>query len=202
MGAIYRIYNIETGKSYIGRSNRPYQRIIRHLMPDSSEGSPAIQEALLNHPPESWQWEIIADDKDYLGVSIDDLERRFIHQYDSRVSGYNIMPGGEGFASGDTQKETRLSWRMATFDRSQMRDRIVRAIADYQERTRAEHQRQQEIISEYGSLEAYRKHQQKQDEIRRRQARHEEARRENIGCLCVIGFFVILIFISLMTRGC
>ena len=94
------------------------------------------------------------------------------------------MPGGKGASYGDTRDET---W----FSRG-MRDKIVNAIANYQR----QHQRQQEIISEYGSLKAYTEHLRKQYEIRRHQAPKE-------GCLSVIGFFsVILIFISLITSGC
>ena len=65
MGAIYRIYNTETRQSYIGQHPRPYYRISEHLVPNRRNGSPAIQSCLLYHPPESWQWEIIADAKDY-----------------------------------------------------------------------------------------------------------------------------------------
>ncbi len=202
MGAIYRIYNTENGKSYIGRSNRPYQRIVRHLMPESSVGSPAIQADLLNHPPESWQWEILADDRDYPGVSIDELESQFILGYNSQANGYNIMPGGEGFASSATKDEPRLRWKHTTFDRSQIRGRITRAIDDYQQRERAERQRQQEIISEYGSLEAYQEHEQRQWEIRQREESRENARRENRGCLWAIGIFAVWFLINLIARGC
>ena len=52
MGAIYRIYNTETGQSYIGQSERPYHRIKDHLTPGNSNGNTAIQVDLLNLPPE------------------------------------------------------------------------------------------------------------------------------------------------------
>ena len=125
MGAIYRIYNTKTRQSYIGQSNRPYHRIQDHLTPGCPNASREIQAALLNHPPESWQWEIKADGKDYPHVSLNDLECLFIDLYDSRVRGYNTKPGGGGAASGDTLDETEL--------RRGMRDRIVSAISAYQQ---------------------------------------------------------------------
>lgn len=124
MGAIYRIYNTATRQSYIGQSDRPYYRISRHLTPDDSNASPAIQAALLNHPPKSWQWEIIADEKDYPRVSLNDLECLFIDLYGSRSHGYNIKPGGGAPPCGDTRDETRF--------RKGMRNKIVRAISAYQ----------------------------------------------------------------------
>ena len=123
MGAIYRIYNTETRQSYIGQSDRPYYRISQHLTPSGSNASPAIQAALPNHPPESWQWEIVADKKDYPRVSLNDLECLFIDLYGSRVHGYNIKRGGGVSPCGDTQDETKF--------RKGMRDKIVRAISDY-----------------------------------------------------------------------
>ena len=124
MGAIYRIYNTETRQSYIGQHPRPYYRIREHLVPNCRNGSPAIQSCLLYHPPESWQWEIIADAKDYPLVSLNALECLFIDLYDSRVNGYNIKPGGGVPDSDDTQDETQF--------RVGMRDRIVSAISDDQ----------------------------------------------------------------------
>lgn len=123
MGAIYRIYNTVTGGSYIGQSDSPYARIKQHLTPLGSNGSREIQADLLSLPPESWQWEIVADEKDYLHISLDTLEDLFIMFYDAITHGYNIKSGG-GPASGDIQDETEL--------RKGMRVEIVRKISDYQ----------------------------------------------------------------------
>lgn len=124
MGAIYRIFNTDTGQSYIGQSDRPYHRINNHLTPGCPNGSTLVQAALLNHPPESWQWEMVADNKDYPLVSLNALECLFIDLYDARTHGYNINPGGGAPPCGDTQDETQF--------RKGMRDRIVRAISNYQ----------------------------------------------------------------------
>ena len=125
MGAIYRIYNIETRQSYIGQSDRPYHRISAHLTPGGlNSASVEIQADLLYHPPESWQWEIIADAKDYPLVTLNALECLFIDLYDSRDNGYNIKPGGGVRDSDDTQDETQF--------RVGLRDKIVSAISDYQ----------------------------------------------------------------------
>lgn len=123
MGAIYRIYNTETGHSYIGQSDKPYHRISNHLTPGRSNGSTAIQAALLDCHHQSWQWEIVADNKNYPGVSLNALERLFIDLYDSQVHGYNIEPGGGQPPCGDTQDETEF--------RRGMRDKIEGAISAY-----------------------------------------------------------------------
>ena len=103
MTAIYRIWNTRNGKSYIGQSYRPYRRIQQHLTPCSATGCPAIQEDLLNYPPDSWQWEILDNtDRQHLFdtttgrhhyFKIDDLERRYIREYDSVRNGYNTISG-------------------------------------------------------------------------------------------------------------
>lgn len=153
MGAIYRIWNVQNGKSYIGQSYRPYRRIQQHLTPGSATGSPAIQKDLLNYPPDSWQWEILDNtDRPYLFdtttgrhhyFKIDDLERRYIREYDSVHNGYNIMPGGQG-RSGTDRLTADESWRS-----SHMQREIYDAIDDYQFRhqhgiSREVYQRQQQ----------------------------------------------------------
>ena len=197
MAAIYRIYNTANGKSYIGCSKRPYQRITRHLTPEWSSGSPGIRRDLLEVPPESWQWEILADGSDYPDVPIGELERHFIRVYNSQANGYNIMPGGEGSSSGATQNEAQRS----RFEPVKMRERIIRGIADYQRRHKAEKARQQAIIAEHGSLEAHREYQQRQWEIQQREAARERARRGNRGCLGAIAGFVVLFTIALGHAG-
>ena len=123
MGAIYRIYNTKTRQSYIGQSNRPYHRIQDHLTPGCPNASREVQVALSKHLPQSWQWEIVADEKDYPLVSLNDLECLFMDLYGSRVHGYNIKRGGGAPPCGDTQDETEF--------RKGMWDRIVGTILDY-----------------------------------------------------------------------
>lgn len=125
MGAIYQIYNTITKQSYIGKSDEPYKRIKEHLMPLGLKGSREIQADLVSLPPESWQWKVIADEKDYPLVTLNDLERLFIDFHDTIGNGYNRVGGGGSRPCSDTQDETDL--------RKEMRDEIVRAISAYQE---------------------------------------------------------------------
>ncbi len=202
MTAIYRIWNTRNGKSYIGQSNRPYHRILRHLMPNSSGGSPAIHADLLNYPSDAWQWEIIADTSgrqasNFWHFSLTDLECHFIREFDSVRNGYNISPGSVVKFS-LTHDEPYLSWGIKTFHRSEMQQVIYDAIDDYQFQhqhgiSRAGYQRQcerqrdanylqrfgvtydeyEQIIARHGSWEVY-----------------QTRKAERTGCLIV---FIILL---------
>ena len=184
MTAIYVIWNKRNGKSYVGQSIHPYRRILQHLMPNSSGGSREIHADLLNYPPDSWQWHILANTGgerayDIWGDQLIHLERQFIHKYDSIRKGYNIMPGNDVEYS-LTHDKPYLSWGRRTFNRSQMQQVIYDAIDDYQFRhqhgiSRAEYQRQcerqrdanylqrfgitydeyEQIIARHGSWEVY-----------------------------------------------
>ena len=167
MGAIYRIYNAENGKSYIGQSSRPYRRILRHLMPDSDQGSPAIKADLLKYPPRVWRWEIIADNDHLLFpvVSLDDLERKFIERYDSINRGYNIMPGGGVGRTSETHDESTLYWGGGNFTPEQMPQVVFSAIADY--RFRHEHGM---------SREAYQRKQKEEEQEEQRQQNEQYLR--------------------------
>lgn len=141
MGAIYRIWNTQNGKSYIGQSYRPYNRILQHFTPHSDKGSCEIHDDLHKYPPKSWKWEIVADavdeetckvftplcrplqyqlffEGDYHDIwhiSVNDLERECIRQYDSRnpSKGYNITPGG-GVPYRKTINESHLALQVRT----------------------------------------------------------------------------------------
>ena len=125
MGAIYQVYNTVAKQAYIGKSDEPYKRIKEHLTPLGLRGSREIQADLLSLPPESWQWKVIADEKDYPLVTLNDLERLFIDFHDTIDNGYNRVGGGGSRPCSDTQDETDL--------RKGMRDEIVRVISAYQE---------------------------------------------------------------------
>ena len=153
MGTIYRIWNTQNDKSYIGQSYRPYNRILQHLTPHSDEGSREIHKDLHRYPPESWEWEILAygiDERScrivnppwvgFAHKSINTLECELIRQYDSIKNGYNRQPGG-GVPYRQTLSES--------YTPLQMRRKIFDAIYAY----RFRHQRGI-------SVEAYRQHQQ------------------------------------------
>ncbi len=114
-------------------------------MPNSSKGNSAIHADLLNYPSDSWQWEIIADtggEKAYnlWYISLSQLERQFIHQFDSVRNGYNIVEGSPVNYS-QTLDEPYLSWGIKTFHRSEMQQVIYNAI----ERQQLEEQRQRDV---------------------------------------------------------
>lgn len=175
MTAIYRIWNTRNGKSYIGQSHRPYHRILEHLMPPG-QGSSAIQDDLLKYPSNSWQWKIIADTggkKAYelWSAELSQLERKYIHQFDSLSNGYNQVDGSPVYHT-QTLNEARVSWNGKSFHRSQMQQVIYSAIDNYQclqihGMNTAQYQKQQEIIAQYGSLEAYEREREHEQERQR-----------------------------------
>lgn len=197
MGAIYRIWNEANGKSYVGQSNRPHQRILRHLMPWASDGSQAIQKDLLKYHPDVWKWNIEVYDG---GAGTNKLERSFIDKWDSYENGYNATPGGGARSSSPTHFETHISYAGKLFDRSEMRARITDAILDYQFReihgiSRAEYRWQQQIISKYGSLEAFDQHMEREMEC----WKQKREKRKRIGQLCICcGLYTLLALGGLM----
>ena len=169
-------------------------------MPNSSKGNSAIHADLLNYPSDSWQWEIIADtggEKAYnlWYISLSQLERQFIHQFDSVRNGYNIVEGSPVNYS-QTLDEPYLSWGIKTFHRSEMQQVIYNAI----ERQQLEEQRQRDvsylqrfgvtygeyerIIARHGSWDAY-------------QAREAD----RTGCLIVFIILLLLVILGLAS-GC
>ena len=91
MGVIYRIWNKRNGKSYIGQSiNDADKRVRRHL---TGKGSIQIAADLHKYNEADWNWEVLADESDYPDVSLNELERRFIRQYNSGMTGYNLTYG-------------------------------------------------------------------------------------------------------------
>lgn len=166
MGAIYRIWNVANGKSYVGQSSKPCRRILQHLTPGKPGGSAEIQKDLLIYESDVWRWKIEADEKDYPGVTLDQLERAFIRRWDSYKNGYNAAPGGGVRSSVPTSSETTLRKLLDTTDT------IKNTIADYQFKevhgiSRSEYEWQQKIIAEYGSLEAYEQHRDQEEKLRK-----------------------------------
>lgn len=98
---IYRIYNIESKKSYIGKSSKGMNRVLDHLKcwhnPNQDYRAKLLYRAMRKYGQEKFDWEI-------LGVysNIEDLnraEKETIIIFDSIKNGYNIGRGGTG---GDT----------------------------------------------------------------------------------------------------
>ena len=102
MGAIYRVYNAETMRSYVGQTCRLVsQRIIQSL-----QNRELFKDARA-HGFKSLRWEILelAENED-----LNDLEVYYIDRFDAFRSGYNEKPGGaaikqsEGFGVSDAGK--------------------------------------------------------------------------------------------------
>ncbi len=183
----------------------------------SGQGSSAIQADLLKYPSNSWRWEIIADTggkKAYelWRTELSQLERKYIRQFDSVRNGYNIVDGSLVYYK-PTLDEVRLSWNGRSFHRSQMQRVIYSAIDDYQclqlhGKTPAQYQKQQEIISRYGSIEEYDR--QMERERREQDARETKERREpetpegserrEDGCTWIIIIIVGVLFIILASQ--
>ena len=90
-GFIYRIWNIKTGKSYIGQSiNNPTRRINVHLR---GEGNRLIKEAVIKDKRESFKYEIL---EEFVPQSLlDYFEINYIKRFDTLVpKGYNLTNGG------------------------------------------------------------------------------------------------------------
>ena len=107
----------------------------------------------------AWKWEIWVDESDYLGVSLNG----FIHQYESVSTGYNLNRGGGVPVTTPRYAQRRSYWDDERLNRSLRHEKILEAIDDYRclqihSMTFTAYQRQQEIISEYGSIEAYEQH--------------------------------------------
>ncbi len=195
MGAIYRIWNVANHKSYVGQSSKPYRRILRHLTPGRHDGSPEIQKDLLTYEPDVWRWTIEADEKDYPGITLDQLEIAFIRRWDSYNNGYNAAPGGGVKSAKPTSSETTLRKLLDTTDK------IKSDIADYQFKeahgiSRWEYEWQQKIISEYGSLEAYEQHRKEEERLRR----EEQHRKDMIYVFMWPVGIVSLVVISLLAQ--
>ena len=202
MGAVYRIWNKKNGKSYIGQSNRPYKRIKKHLTPESMGVSKQIQEDLLKYAPEVWNWEIVAEERHYQlwGVTLNELEIENIRKFDTYNNGYNENRGGGVRFSRPTHSEDNLR-----LNQQKMREEIRHTIGNYQCQkfygiSLQEFLRQREIIAQYGSLEAYERHlererERQQEEVARQ--KEEAARRTaewgfNFGCFCLVALFVLI----------
>lgn len=93
---IYKVTNKENNKVYIGKTIRELkQRKWAHY--DSARNLKSetnFHRALIKYPKESFVWEIIANATNE--DELNQLEIKFIKEYDSFKSGYNMSIGGTG----------------------------------------------------------------------------------------------------------
>lgn len=92
--SIYRATNIVTNKVYIGFSQNPKKRILRHKVCFKTNDS-KFYRAIRKYGWDSFIWEILYQSKLYEHTKCI-MENHFILEHDSYGSGYNSTLGGEG----------------------------------------------------------------------------------------------------------
>lgn len=107
MFSIYRITNLENGKVYIGKTNRPAERFLEHLSASKKKSTHAIHAAIQKYGEVSFSFEIIFIV--FCEEHLSDFEKFFIIEHNSCLldkdhNGYNMTRGGEGFSSETAKK--------------------------------------------------------------------------------------------------
>ena len=121
---IYCIKNTENGKCYIGQSIYLKKRLLTHVNPktwNKAKDRMAIYQAILEFGIDVFEVEILYtnDSTDYGNVKpiLDDLEKKYIKEYNSKENGYNQTIGGDagvlGFKMTKKQKEHQREARIA-----------------------------------------------------------------------------------------
>ena len=96
---IYRIYNIESNKGYIGKCEKGLSRVLDHVRcykrPKCEYRARLLYRAINKHGIEKFNWEILHFPS---SEEIDFYEKSLIEKYESCNSsmGYNITEGGTG----------------------------------------------------------------------------------------------------------
>jgi len=95
---IYRVYHIESNKSYIGKCIDGVKRVEAHFRDCKNLNSvnrvPKLYAAINKYGEDKFKWEIV-----YIAKSTEELnekERFFIKEYSSKENGYNLTEGGDG----------------------------------------------------------------------------------------------------------
>ncbi|NJO48231.1 MAG: hypothetical protein HC840_00785 [Leptolyngbyaceae cyanobacterium RM2_2_4] len=100
---IYRIYHIETHKSYIGKCSKGLSRVKEHFRdfknPKKEYRAKLLYRAMKKYGADEFKYEIL--DQAHSIEELNQKEKEYIVKFDSRnpKTGYNIRPGGDG---GDT----------------------------------------------------------------------------------------------------
>lgn len=93
-GIIYRIFNINSGKSYIGKTSRDfYVRMGEHIKYSYTQPQKKLYAAFRKYGIESFSAEIIGT---YDLAELNTVEAEYIRKFDSYSNGYNANFGGEG----------------------------------------------------------------------------------------------------------
>ena len=120
---IYLIRNIINKKCYIGQSIYLQKRLLTHINPktwNKVKDRMIIYKALLKYGLDNFEFEILYknDSTDYGNVKpiLDELEKKYINEYDSKENGYNQTIGGDAGVTGlkmtksqcEHQREVRM----------------------------------------------------------------------------------------------
>jgi group I intron endonuclease len=97
MGIIYKATNLVNGKSYIGMTRKLLSE--RKFEHEIGRGSLLLRRAIKKHG-EAIQWEILETLEANNFKAIGELERYYIHKFNTFESGYNLTSGGDGCGSG------------------------------------------------------------------------------------------------------
>jgi len=98
---IYLARNTVNGKGYVGRTTRTLkERMKRHLEDAKRECVCAFHRAIQKYGLDAFEWLIFYQDDDNDRDWMDWWERRFIRKLGTRLDGYNMTDGGDGFSFG------------------------------------------------------------------------------------------------------
>jgi group I intron endonuclease len=114
---VYKITNLVNNKTYIGKSNDPHDRWIRHLqqanLKEDNVNFSIIHKAIKKYGENNFNFEIIGEFNSELEAF--EAETYFIDLYSSHISknGYNITLGGEGISGYKHTEESRQKMSIA-----------------------------------------------------------------------------------------
>lgn len=110
MKGIYKITNTETGMSYIGKTEKDFNRRFRqHLNALKAQRHPNkyLQHSYNKYGSDKFSFEIIEAFEPDEDVNLNELEQYYIELYDTYNNGYNLTKGGEGTLGFYLSEETR-----------------------------------------------------------------------------------------------
>lgn len=99
-GYIYKFQNKTNGKVYIGQTVNLEQRYKDHIYYAKNNPQQPIHYALAKYGEYNFSFDVVTeiecDDNLMLELILNDLEKKYIEEYDSYAKGYNCSLGGEG----------------------------------------------------------------------------------------------------------
>lgn len=118
---IYRILNIITGKSYIGKSANYLKRWITHKNNAKLKINRRLYDSINFHGEEKFSISLIEELTNCRRDEIDDRERYWIKKFNTLIpNGYNMTIGGEGGNTlvGWSNEEKRKLWNLQAQNRN------------------------------------------------------------------------------------